>query len=324
MLKVENLSTTFAVDNTTLKAVDGVSFEINDGEVVGLVGESGSGKSITALSLMGLLPENGTIKTGSVQFKNKELTTLSQKELRTIRGSEIGLIFQNALSALNPVFTIGNQMTETIMLHHTVTKEKAKDMALSWLNKVGISDPESRLNQYPHECSLGMCQRIMIALTLSMNPSLVIADEPTASLDVTIQAQILDLLKSLKSEYNMSVLMVSHDMGVIAQHCDRVMVMYCGKIVESGKTEDIFASPKHPYTQALLSSIPIADPKAKQTPTLLSGDIPSPMNLPTGCRFHPRCPQAKPECATTTPPLQTSGSQTFECILTQTNASSST
>lgn len=324
MLKVENLSTTFAVDNTTLKAVDGVSFEINDGEVVGLVGESGSGKSITALSLMGLLPENGTIKTGSVQFKNKELTTLSQKELRTIRGSEIGLIFQNALSALNPVFTIGNQMTETIMLHHTVTKEKAKDMALSWLNKVGISDPERRLNQYPHECSLGMCQRIMIALTLSMNPSLVIADEPTASLDVTIQAQILDLLKSLKSEYNMSVLMVSHDMGVIAQHCDRVMVMYCGKIVESGKTEDIFASPKHPYTQALLSSIPIADPKAKQTPTLLSGDIPSPMNLPTGCRFHPRCPQAKPECATTTPPLQTSGSQTFECILTQTNASSST
>ena len=294
MLKVQHLSTTFSVGDNTLKAVDDISFDIQDGEVVGLVGESGSGKSITALSIMGLLAENGRIESGSITYKDKDLTILSEHELRTIRGSELGLIFQNALSSLNPVFTIGNQMIETIMLHHNVTKEKAKDMALSWLNKVGISDPERRLDQYPHECSLGMCQRIMIALTLSMNPSLLIADEPTASLDVTIQAQILELLKSLKCEYNMSVLMVSHDMGVIAQHCDRVMVMYCGKIVESGKTEDIFASPKHPYTQALLSSIPIADPSAKQTPTLLTGDIPSPMNLPSGCRFHPRCPQAKP------------------------------
>lgn len=323
MLNVTNLSTTFNVGNTPLKAVDSISFTIQDGEVVGLVGESGSGKSITALSIMGLLPENGIIDSGSIVYKNQELTALNENELRTIRGSEIGLIFQNALSSLNPVFTIGNQMIETIIHHHNVTKENAKDMALSWLNKVGISDPERRLNQYPHECSLGMCQRIMIALTLSMNPSLLIADEPTASLDVTIQAQILELLKSLKEEFNMSVLMVSHDMGVIAQHCDRVMVMYCGKIVESGKTEDIFASPKHPYTQALLSSIPIADPKAKQTPTLLTGDIPSPMNLPSGCRFHPRCPQAKLECSTQTPPSHTIGSQTYECVITQTNEDSS-
>jgi oligopeptide/dipeptide ABC transporter ATP-binding protein len=214
-------------------------------------------------------------------------------------------------------------MIETILTHHDTTKEKAKDMALSWLKNVGISDPERRLNQYPHECSLGMCQRIMIALTLSMNPSLLIADEPTASLDVTIQAQILELLKSLKNDYNMSVLMVSHDMGVIAQHCDRVMVMYCGRIVESGKTEDIFASPQHPYTQALLSSIPIADPKAKQAPSLLTGDIPSPMALPTGCRFHPRCPKAMPECAKQAPPTHTIGSQTYECLLTQTNVDSS-
>jgi len=322
MLKVQHLSTTFSVGDNTLKAVDDISFDIQDGEVVGLVGESGSGKSITALSIMGLLAENGRIESGSITYKDKDLTILSEHELRTIRGSELGLIFQNALSSLNPVFTIGNQMIETIMLHHNVTKEKAKDMALSWLNKVGISDPERRLDQYPHECSLGMCQRIMIALTLSMNPSLLIADEPTASLDVTIQAQILELLKSLKCEYNMSVLMVSHDMGVIAQHCDRVMVMYCGKIVESGKTEDIFASPKHPYTQALLSSIPIADPSAKQTPTLLTGDIPSPMNLPSGCRFHPRCPQAKPECSTQAPPRHTIGSQTYECVITQTNEGS--
>jgi oligopeptide/dipeptide ABC transporter ATP-binding protein len=324
MLKVTNLSTSFSVENATLKAVDSISFHIEDGEVVGLVGESGSGKSITALSLMGLLPENGSITSGSIEYKNQDLTKLPQDTLRKIRGKEIGLIFQNALSALNPVFTIGNQMIETIMIHHNTTKEKAKDMALSWLKEVGISDPERRLEQYPHECSLGMCQRIMIALTLSMNPSLLIADEPTASLDVTIQAQILELLKSLKKEYNMSVLMVSHDMGVIAQHCDRVMVMYCGKIVESGKTEDIFASPKHPYTQALLSSIPVADPSAKQTPTLLSGDIPSPMNLPSGCRFHPRCPQVKPECKTSAPPSHTVGSQTYECVITQTNVSSST
>lgn len=324
MLKVKHLSTSFSVGNSTLKAVDDISFEIQDGEVVGLVGESGSGKSITALSIMGLLPENGYIESGSISYKNQDLTTLSHESLRKIRGSEIGLIFQNALSALNPVFTIGNQMIETIMIHHQTTKEKAKHMALSWLNKVGISDPERRLSQYPHECSLGMCQRIMIALTLSMNPSLLIADEPTASLDVTIQAQILELLRTLKSEYNMSVLMVSHDMGVIAQHCDKVMVMYCGKIVESGNTEDIFSSPKHPYTQALLSSIPVADPRSKQTPTLLTGDIPSPMNLPSGCRFHPRCSQAKPECSQQAPPSHSIGSQTYECVITQTSEGSLT
>jgi len=314
ILNINSLTTTFTVGNDRLTAINNISFTIKKGEVVGLVGESGSGKSVTAYSIMRLLPANGQISSGNITYKNTSLTSLTEKEMRRFRGKEMGLIFQNAQAALNPVFTIGNQLMETIQIHQKMKKKAAYECAINWLKKVGISDPEKRMKQYPHECSLGMCQRIMIALTLSMEPSLLIADEPTASLDVTIQAQILSLLGQLKNELNMSVLMVSHNLGVIAQHCDRVIVMYCGRIVESGPTKELFSDPKHPYTKALLRSIPVANPNHKQIIEPLKGDVPSRINLPEGCPFHPRCPEAKDTCTKDIPPLKQLHQRTYECI----------
>lgn len=314
ILNINSLTTTFTVGNDRLTAINNISLTIKKGEVVGLVGESGSGKSVTAYSIMRLLPANGQISSGSITYKNTPLTSLSEKEMRRFRGKEMGLIFQNAQAALNPVFTIGNHLMETIQIHQKMKKKAAYECAINWLKKVGISDPEKRMKQYPHECSLGMCQRIMIALTLSMEPSLLIADEPTASLDVTIQAQILSLLGQLKNELNMSVLMVSHNLGVIAQHCDRVIVMYCGRIVESGPTKELFSDPKHPYTKALLRSIPVANPNHKQIIEPLKGDVPSRINIPKGCPFHPRCPEAKDTCTKDIPPLKQLHQRTYECI----------
>ncbi|RAP32803.1 peptide ABC transporter ATP-binding protein [Candidatus Marinamargulisbacteria bacterium SCGC AG-410-N11] len=315
MLEVKNLKTVFRVGDKTVHAVDDVSFEIKEQQVVGLVGESGSGKSVTSTSILNLLPPNGEITSGSVNFKGQDLLSLSKKEMRKIRGNEIGLIFQNPLAALNPVFTIGNQMIETIQLHHKVSKLEAEKEAVSLLKKVNIPDAETRLNDYPHQFSLGMCQRIMIALTLSMNPSLLIADEPTASLDVTIQAQILSLLHDLKKEFKMSIFLISHDLGVIAQSCDYILVMYLGRIVEKGTPHQIFKNPQHPYTQALISSIPVPDPDHNTAATLLKGDIPSPMNLPSGCRFHPRCPKAFSDCSAINPSLIKTNDSDVACLL---------
>ncbi|MBG91359.1 MAG: peptide ABC transporter ATP-binding protein [Actinobacteria bacterium] len=305
MLDVQNLSTVFQVHSHEVTAVDQISFQIPEKTVVGLVGESGSGKSVTSQSILQILPPNGQIKSGQLHWKGQDLMQLSRKELQQIRGKEIGMIFQNPLSALNPVFTIGNQLIETICLHQNTSPKEARKIAASLLKKVNIPDPETRLDDYPHQFSIGMCQRIMIALSIASRPQLLIADEPTASLDVTIQAQILSLLNDLKSELNMSILLISHDLGVIAQHCDHILVMYLGKIVESGSPQDIFKSPLHPYTQALIKSIPIPDPNIKQAPELIKGDIPSPMNLPSGCRFHPRCPEKLSKCEKECPSLNT-------------------
>lgn len=315
MLKVNNLKTVFNVGKNKVTAVDSVSFTIEKGKVLGLVGESGSGKTVTAMSILNLLPENAVIESGEIFLNDENLLTKSAKDLRSIRGKEIGLIFQNPLAALNPVFTVGQQIQETIMLHHGLSKVDAKDEAIALLKRVNIPDPSIRYDNYPHEFSLGMCQRAMIALTLSMKPRLLIADEPTASLDVTVQAQILELLEELTEAYGMSVLMISHDLGVIAQYCDDIMVMYLGSIVEKGSTLDIFNDPKHPYTQALLSSIPIPDPNKKKKPIILKGDIPSPLHVPTGCRFHTRCPQVMNRCAIESPCLKNVCGRDVNCLL---------
>ncbi len=314
LLTINDLSTQFSVGDQTVKAVDGISFTIQKNQTVGIVGESGSGKSVTALSIMGLLPNNGSITTGEILYNGQNLVNMSEKNYRQIRGSEIGLIFQNPMAALNPVFTIGNQLIETIQLHTQKNKSKARDMAIQLLISVGIPDPDTRLTQYPHEFSMGMCQRVMIALTLAMSPQLLIADEPTASLDVTIQAQILNLLATIKKDRGMSMLIISHDLGVMAQHCDIILVMYLGKIVESGTPTDIFKYPKHPYTHALISSIPSTDPDLKHQPTLLKGDIPSPLHIPSGCRFHTRCPKAQAHCSQVEPQLQVEGSRKWACF----------
>jgi peptide/nickel transport system ATP-binding protein len=318
MLEVRNLKTTFQVNDHTVTAVDNVSFTVDKNQFVGVVGESGSGKSVTMLSLMDLLPHNGKIEQGQAIWKGQDLLALSTQERRQYMAKEnakMGLIFQNPMAALNPVFTIGNQMIETIQIHQKVDKSEAKSIAIELLRQVNIPDPEKRINTYSHELSLGMCQRVMVALTLAIQPALLIADEPTASLDVTIQAQMIDLIQSIRQSHQMSILMISHDLGLVAQHCDYIYVMYLGRIVESGTPEALFLSPKHPYTQALISSIPNPDPRVKTKPQLIQGDVPSPLNIPSGCRFHPRCSQAMPECSKITPQMKKIEENWVECLL---------
>jgi oligopeptide/dipeptide ABC transporter ATP-binding protein len=303
LLEVTNLTTDFLNGKQRIRAVDGVSFEVRPNEVLGLVGESGSGKSVTALSAMNLLSGNATVS-GSVHWNGTDVLTMSPEAHRQFLGRDVGMIFQNPLASLNPVFTIGSQLIETIVLHQKVSASQAKVIAVELLTKVKIPDALERLDDYPHQFSLGMCQRIMIALTLSMKPRLIIADEPTASLDVTIQAQVLALLNGLRDDYQLSILLISHDLGIIAQFCDRILIMYLGRIVESGTPHQIFKTPAHPYTQALISAIPVPDPDRRSRPTVISGDIPSPVHLPTGCRFHPRCPMVTNACRITDPGLE--------------------
>ena len=300
LLRVDRLTTVFDTARGALPAVDAVSFEIRAGETLGLVGESGSGKSVTALSIMRLVQPPGRIASGRVIFKGRDLLTLGEREMQRVRGAEISLIFQEPMTALNPVFRIGDQIAETLVVHGRATKRDARAKAIDLLRSVRIPHPESRVADYPHQLSGGMRQRVMIAIALSCQPSLVIADEPTTALDVTIQAEILDLLREMKSALGLSLLLITHDFGVVAETADRVAVMYAGRIVETGPVRAIFRSPAHPYTRGLLASMPGGRPGERLR--AIEGSVPLIGELPPGCAFTPRCPNRFEPCPTAPPP----------------------
>jgi peptide/nickel transport system ATP-binding protein/oligopeptide transport system ATP-binding protein len=302
-LKVEGLKTYFDTEQGVVRAVDGVDFEILGGETLGVVGESGCGKSVTALTIMRLFPSPpGRIAGGKIWFKQNELTALGKKEMRSIRGCQIGMIFQEPMTSLNPVYSVGDQIVEAIRLHQNLSKSGAKDRAIEMLGEVGIASPERRFRDYPHQMSGGMRQRIMIAMALSCHPSLLIADEPTTALDVTIQAQILDLMNDLKRKFGTAILFITHDLGVIAETAQRVIVMYAGRIVEEAPVAEIFENPFHPYTQGLLGSIPSEKAiREKLKLNEIKGMVPSLTDLPSGCTFHPRCPQKMDLCTREVP-----------------------
>jgi peptide/nickel transport system ATP-binding protein len=296
VLSVSDLRTAFFTEKETVRAVDGSSFEVRAGETVGIVGESGSGKSVTARSIMGLIDSPGRILEGSsIRFDGQELTELSGKEYRRIRGRRIAMVFQDPLSSLNPVYTVGNQIKEGLRLHQDLTGKAATEEAIDLLEAVSIPDARRRLTEYPHQFSGGMRQRAVIAMALACEPDLLICDEPTTALDVTIQAQILELLGDLQDERDLAIVFITHDMGVIAEIADRVNVMYAGEIVESAPVEELFANPHHPYTQGLLESIPGRHPEEEKLRTI-EGDVPTPNEPATYCRFAPRCPEAFDEC----------------------------
>ncbi len=306
LLEVNHLVTEFRTADGTVQAVRDVSFSVSKGETLCIVGESGCGKSITSLSVIGLLPSNGKIASGQIKYEGKEIQSLPYEEMRKMRGNKISMIFQEPMTALNPVLTVGYQLREPLMLHHSLSKSEANKQGIELLKQVGIPYPEKRINQYPHELSGGMRQRVMIAIALACHPGLLIADEPTTALDVTIQAQILDLINELKDKLNMGVMLITHDMGVVAEVADKVMVMYAGKKVEEGKVEDIFNDPKHPYTKGLLNSVPnVDDPSFELEP--IPGSLPSLQENIQGCRFHPRCKFATAKCSEVAPPDIVSG-----------------
>ncbi|MGG1151757.1 ABC transporter ATP-binding protein [Bacillus wiedmannii] len=302
LLEVKNLKTSFFIESGEVEAVRGVTFRLNKGEVVGIVGESGSGKSVMAKSVMSLVTSPGKVKEGEILFHNENILSKSEKELRSIRGNQISLISQDPMSALNPVVKIGKQMTEVIIRHQKVKKKEAEQIAVNLLKQVGLSSPEERVKQYPHELSGGMKQRVMIAMAMSCNPDLLIADEPTTALDVTIQAQILDLMKNLKNETNMALLLITHDLGIVAQNCTRVIVMYGGLIMEEGPVLDIFRSPNHPYTKGLLNSLPKILNGVRERLAPIQGVTPNLLNPPKGCPFAERCPHAMDICEKERPP----------------------
>lgn len=290
LLQVKDLKTYFYTDDGVVKAVDGVDFTIRKGETLGMVGESGCGKSVSALSILQLIQDPpGKIISGEIWFKGEDLLKKSPEQMRKIRGNDISMIFQEPMTSLNPVYTIGEQISEAIILHQKLDKEKALKKTVEMLRLVGIPTPETRVHEYPHELSGGQRQRVMIAMALSCNPDLLIADEPTTALDVTIQAQILELIKKLKDEIGMSVLMITHDLGVIAEVSDNVVVVYAGKAVEYADVVSIFKNPRHPYTMALQNSIPRLTDKQGKKLEAIQGGIPDPLALPSGCKFHPRC-----------------------------------
>ena len=301
LLDVSHLTTVFDTTHGTVPAVDDVSFQINAGETLGLVGESGSGKSVTALSIMRLVQPPGRIAAGRILFKGRDLLTLPPREIQSVRGAEISLIFQEPATALNPVFTIGNQISETLVVHGRATKREAKARAIDLLDAVRIPDAAARIDDYPHQLSGGMRQRVLIAMALACKPSLVIADEPTTALDVTIQAQVLDLLREMKAAFHLSLLLITHDLGVIAETADRVAVMYAGRIVETGPVRAIFHDPQHPYTRGLLASIPGGTPGRRLR--AIDGSVPLLGALPPGCAFNPRCPDRFDPC-TSQPPAE--------------------
>jgi len=295
LLEIDNLHTTFRTREGDVHAVRGVSFHVQPGEMVGIVGESGCGKSVTCKSIVQLLGSNGRIAGGSIRFQNDDLAQKTPEQMRAIRGNEIAMIFQDPMTALNPVLTIGKQMSEILVRNKKLSKKAAKAAAIAMLDQVGIAEAESRYHQYPHEFSGGMRQRVMIAIALSCNPKLLIADEPTTALDVTIQAQILRLLKSLQQQTRTAILLITHDLGVVAQVCSRVVVMYGGLVMEEGSVEDIFYRPAHPYTQGLLASLPRPN-EVNQRLSPIEGTPPGLLNPPPGCPFAERCPKRMPQC----------------------------
>ena len=305
LLQIKGLRTWFHTEAGTAKAVDGVSFDIMPGEVVGLVGESGSGKSVTALSILRLIPDPpGKIVDGSIVYKGTDLLKLSWEEMHKIRGNEISMIFQEPMTSLNPVFTIGYQVMEVILSHENIGKQEAFDRSVEMLKLVGIPDPASRMNDYPHQYTGGMRQRVMIAMALACNPSLLIADEPTTALDVTIQAQILELMLKIKDERkDAAILLITHNLAVVAETCHRVIVMYGGKIQEIASVHELFRDPLHPYTQGLLASLPTVDGEKQKRLRTIPGNVPSIMDLPVGCKFVTRCPVKIDRCAITEPEL---------------------
>ena len=318
LLEVNDLKTYFDTDEGTVKAVDGVSFHIDKGETLGVVGESGSGKSVTSLSAMRLIPQPpGRFAGGEIKFEGQDLLKKSEREMRKIRGNEISMIFQEPMTSLNPVYTVGDQIAEAIVLHQGKTRKQAMKMATEMLDLVGIPEPAKRVRNYPHQMSGGMRQRVMIAMALSCGPKLLIADEPTTALDVTIQAQILDLMRQLQRELGMSILFITHDLGVVAEIADRVVVMYAGRAVEEANVNDIYGSPKMPYTRGLLNSIPRVDQAATHQERLeaIPGNVPNPLHLPDGCAFHPRCKYATDDCKQAIPSLvDTGGGHMVRCI----------
>jgi peptide/nickel transport system ATP-binding protein len=295
LLQVEDLQTSFFTDKETIRAVDGVDFTIDRGESVGIVGESGSGKSVTARSIMGLVDAPGQIVGGSIKYKGEELVGKSDEEWRQYRGGEIAMVFQDPLTSLNPVYNVGNQIKESLRLHQGLRGREATQEAINLLEDVGIPDAPRRLKEYPHQFSGGMRQRAVIAVALACDPDLLICDEPTTALDVTIQAQILELLEELKTERDLGIMFITHDMGVIAEVTDRVNVMYAGEMVESAPVEELFANPKHPYTEGLLKSIPSRNDRGSELATI-EGEVPTPNEPATYCRFAPRCPKAFDDC----------------------------
>jgi oligopeptide transport system ATP-binding protein len=318
LLEVHDLKTVFPTRDGVVKAVDGVSFRLDPGETLGIVGESGSGKSVTALSIMRLLQRPGKIVGGKVIYSGRDLTKVSEGEMRDIRGQEIAMIFQDPMTSLNPVFRTGWQVAEPVRLHQGMDKGRAMQVAVDMLGKVGIPSPESRARDYPHQFSGGMRQRAMIAMGLTTLPKVLIADEPTTALDVTIQAQILQLLRDVNRDFGTATILITHNLGVVAGMCERVMVMYAGRIVESGPTVDVFANPKHPYTWSLLRSIPRLDADAHEPLKPIEGLPPDLMSLPSGCAFHPRCPFKVERCSRDTPELNRVGdTQLAACWVTQ-------
>lgn len=313
LLSVRNLKTSFFTHVGEVKAVRGISFDVNQGEVLGIVGESGSGKSVTSLSIMGLLQHPGRVVDGEIFFQDQDILSYGKRRMRRVRGKEIAMIFQDPMTSLNPVYTVGNQIMEMLQEHEDIGKGEAKRRAIEMLRMVGIPSPEKRIHNYPHEFSGGMRQRVMIAIALLCDPELLIADEPTTALDVTIQAQILDLLRSINEKLGTSIILITHDLGVVASMVDTVAVMYCGHIVEKADVRTIFQHPLHPYTEGLLRSIPHMDDSQGDLATI-EGSVPSIYHMPEGCAFHNRCACCRKICTQKQPPLLTlDGEHTVQC-----------
>ena len=309
LLEIKDLVTVFHTSEGRLPAVDGVSLSIERGRTLGLVGESGCGKSVTAMSTLRLVSSPGRIESGSITFTTEgesiDLVTAPEKQLRKVRGGRIGMIFQEPMTSLNPVFTIGNQIAEVVQLHRKTSRSEARSRALEMLHLVRVADPEQRLDEYPHQLSGGMRQRVMIAIALACEPDLIIADEPTTALDVTIQAQILELLDDLRSRLGTAILLITHDLGVVAETCDDVAVMYAGRIVEQASAVELFSHPLHPYTIGLLQARPNVDARDRSPLATIPGMVPPPQDFPSGCRFHPRCSHARePQCNVDSPALR--------------------
>ncbi len=314
ILEVRDLAVSFRTEQGLVRAIDGVSFEVFEGEVLGIVGESGSGKTVTMLAVMGLITDPNSVIEGSIRYRGRELVGMRQRELQHLRGREIAMIFQDPMTALTPVYTIGWQIAEQILAHQKVSKSAAWDKAIGLLDEVGIPKPEEAVHRYPHQLSGGMRQRAVIAMALTCNPALLVADEPTTALDVTVQAQILDLLRKLRKAHGSSIVFITHDLGVMAELADRIMVMYAGRIVERATAARLFAEPRHPYTRALLDSIPPLDGARPRRLRSIAGAPPSLLNLPKGCAFAPRCPSRLSVCDEAKPTL-TGTAHAVACVV---------